>query len=230
MLSAAMVVSRIGISAILGAVLGYERGRHEHPAGLRTHMLVSIAATTFMLVSAHAIQVDSPHFPGVNNSFDPTRIASYVVSGIGFLAGGAILRTGLNVQGLTTASSLWIVTAIGLSAGAGLYTLAIVATVMGYLVLTVLRFVEPKRINHIKRSIRLELDGHPSLSELLAMLTTNQITPTSYDIDISSNPKTTTFTFSTDHLDEGQMADLITLLTSQPSMRRVSSTHIACES
>ena len=115
MLTAEMVLVRIGISAALGAVLGYERGRHEHPAGLRTHTLVSIAATTFMLMSAHAIQVDEPKFPGVNVSFDPTRIASYVVAGIGFLGGGAILRTGMTVRGLTTASSLWVVTSIGLA-------------------------------------------------------------------------------------------------------------------
>src|SRR6478735_4148453 len=113
----AELILRIAVGALLGGVIGYERDRHGRPVGLRTHLIVAMTAATFMVVSAQFVYWqhyrDGDHVEG-----DGSRIAASVVSGIGFLAGGAILRNGITIQGLTTAAGLWLVTAIGLSAGA----------------------------------------------------------------------------------------------------------------
>ncbi len=82
------ILLRLGASIAFGGAIGYERGKHDHPAGLRTHALVALAAALFMIISSHAMHVNRPAVPGVTVSFDPTRIASYVVAGIGFLGGG----------------------------------------------------------------------------------------------------------------------------------------------
>jgi putative Mg2+ transporter-C (MgtC) family protein len=100
------LILRICVAAVLGGIIGYERDVHGRPAGLRTHALVALASATFMVVSTHFMF--EQHYPGgATVPADGARIAAQVVSGIGFLAGGAILRTGLTVQGLTTAAALW---------------------------------------------------------------------------------------------------------------------------
>jgi len=110
---------RVLVGTVLGAAIGYERRLHRRPAGLRTHLLVSLASSTFMVVSTHFVYFQ--HYQREDLvTVDPSRIAASVVTGVGFLGGGAILRTGVNVQGLTTAAGLWLCAAIGLSAGAGI--------------------------------------------------------------------------------------------------------------
>src|SRR2546428_3575220 len=112
---------RVAVGTALGGMIGYERDIHGRPAGLRTHLIVALASSTFMVVSTHFVYFQ--HYAKEDLvAVDPSRIAAAVVSGIGFLAGGAILRTGLTVQGLTTAAGLWLVAAIGLSAGGRLDT------------------------------------------------------------------------------------------------------------
>src|ERR1700729_3516164 len=120
---------RMGTGLGLGAAIGYERERTGHPAGLRTHLLVSLASTTFMLVSTQFVFYQ---LYGKDDliAVDTSRIAASVVSGVGFLGAGAILRTGLGVQGLTTAASLWLVASVGLAAGGGMYQEAGVATMV----------------------------------------------------------------------------------------------------
>jgi putative Mg2+ transporter-C (MgtC) family protein len=110
---------RLAVAMVLGAVVGLERELQRMPAGFRTHAIVSLGAAIFTVVSAYA-------FAGEGT--DPTRIAAQIVSGIGFLGGGAILHYGGTVRGLTTAASLWAVAAIGMAAGAGLYITAVVGS------------------------------------------------------------------------------------------------------
>ena len=113
---------RIVVAAALGAIIGAEREIHGHPAGIRTHMLVSLGSAIFTVMSIHGFGQD------VNPSrVDPTRIAAQIVSGIGFLGAGAILKDGIVIRGLTTAASLWATSAVGLAGGAGEYVIAIVA-------------------------------------------------------------------------------------------------------
>jgi putative Mg2+ transporter-C (MgtC) family protein len=121
------VLVRVGLAAGLGGAIGLEREIREREAGLRTHMLVSVGAALFTLVSAYAWH-DFDFSTPEGIVFDPTRIAAQIVSGIGFLGAGAIIRQGLSVRGLTTAATLWVVAAIGMAAGAGYYSAALVAT------------------------------------------------------------------------------------------------------
>lgn len=120
---------RIVLAAGLGAAVGLEREVREHEAGLRTHMLVAVGSALFTLVSAYGF---SEFFAqtGPVVPVDPTRIAAQIVTGIGFLGAGAIIRQGMNVRGLTTAATLWAVAAIGLASGAGYYFGAVATTVV----------------------------------------------------------------------------------------------------
>src|SRR5256885_10105974 len=107
---------RMFVAAVLGAAIGLEREIHEHPAGMRTHLLVALGSAIFTVLSIFG-------FEGVGRgnvaaSVDPTRIAAQIVSGIGFLGAGAILKYGTSIRGLTTAASLWTAAAIGMAAGA----------------------------------------------------------------------------------------------------------------
>ena len=114
---------RVGTGVGLGAVIGFERQFRARMAGLRTNALVAVGATLFVLLSAHG-------FGGLPGDADPTRVAAQIVSGIGFLGAGVILRDGLNVRGLNTAATLWCSAAVGSLAGAGLYSVAAAGTVV----------------------------------------------------------------------------------------------------
>ncbi len=171
------LVLRIVIGTALGAVIGYERDIHGRPAGLRTHALVSLASATFMVVSTHLAYYQGYH-EGDFTSVDGSRIAASVVSGIGFLAGGAILRTGLSIQGLTTAAGLWLVAAIGLCAGGGMYVESVAATVIGVAALTILRRFEDKD-DRVRRRLTLTLtDAALGTDELVAKLAALGVFPT----------------------------------------------------
>ena len=168
-LSAELLI-RLVVGTVLGGVIGYERDVHGRPAGLRTHLIVALASTTFMLVSTHFVYFQ--HYTKDDLvTVDTSRIAASVVTGIGFLGGGAILRTGLSVQGLTTAAGLWLVAAIGLSAGAGMYVVSVAATLVGVLALAVLRRFEHKDERLVRRKISLVVtESGPSVSALLDAL------------------------------------------------------------
>ncbi len=128
---------RVAVAAALGGAIGLERELDEKAAGLRTHMLVSIGSALFTLVGAYG-------FAGfANGSVDPSRIAAQIVTGIGFLGAGAILRSGKAVHGMTTAATIWVNAAIGMAAGAGQFMLA---TITAALTLAVLALLPPIEI------------------------------------------------------------------------------------
>ena len=162
------LVMRIAIGAALGGVIGYERRHHRRPVGLRTHLIVAMAAATFMVISSQFVYYQ--HYGKEDLvTVDSSRIAASVVSGIGFLAGGAILRTGLTVQGLTTAAGLWLVTAIGMSAGSGMFTVSAVVTAMGIVALTLLRRFENKD-DSIRRRMVVVTDDEADIDQILKAL------------------------------------------------------------
>jgi putative Mg2+ transporter-C (MgtC) family protein len=139
-------LARLALATALGAVIGLERELDEKAAGLRTHMLVALGAALFTLVSAYGFS----EFVGKDHvSFDPSRIAAQIVTGIGFLGAGVIFRSGFTVRGLTTAASLWLVAAIGMAAGVGYWQGALIATAAGVVALRPLewlkRFALPTR-------------------------------------------------------------------------------------
>ncbi len=158
MLSLLELLLRLSVSALLGGAIGYERERREQPAGLRTHFLVSLASATFMIVSTQFVFYQHYINDGVVRA-DVGRIASNVVVGIGFLGGGAILHAGLQIKGLTTAASLWLVAAVGLSAGAGMFLLATLATVITLFALVVLRYLERNFKNVLHLRVRIDSEG-----------------------------------------------------------------------
>lgn len=137
---------RLTVALLLGAAIGWERELQRMPAGFRTHALVGLGSATFTVVSAFA-------FPG--SGADPTRIAAQIVTGVGFLGGGAILHYRGNVRGLTTAASLWAVSAIGMAAGAGLYLVALGAAILVIATLVLLDRLE----SYARR--RWNLHGEP---------------------------------------------------------------------
>jgi putative Mg2+ transporter-C (MgtC) family protein len=139
-ISWADVCLRLVVAGGLGAAIGFEREYREQEAGLRTHMLVAMGSALFTIVSAFGFHDVLAHSgPSVLTRLDPSRVAAQVVSGIGFLGAGAIIRNGFAVRGLTTAASLWLVAAIGMAAGASLYSGAIVATALTLFALWPLR-------------------------------------------------------------------------------------------
>jgi putative Mg2+ transporter-C (MgtC) family protein len=162
-LSWAEVVLRIVLAATLGGAIGLERELREREAGLRTHMLVSVGAALFTMVSAYA-WTDWRFSNEEGIVFDPTRIAAQVVTGIGFLGAGAIIRQGLSVRGLTTAATLWVVAAIGMAAGVGYYWAALVTTA---LVLLSLWPLDPRpgfRADATEKGLAVELPAGTSAS------------------------------------------------------------------
>lgn len=129
---------RIGLMLLLGGAIGLERELSEHHAGFRTHVLVALGAGLFTISGVHAMEAYSTEGVPV----DPTRIAAQVVTGIGFLGAGTILRQGATIKGLTTAASLWVTAAIGTAIGLGHLSGGIVTTVAVLLALVVLRWIE----------------------------------------------------------------------------------------
>jgi len=142
-------LARLALAAGLGGAIGIERELRDRYAGLRTHLLVSLGSALFTIVSAYAWTGFEFH-NGVN--YDPTRIAAQIVTGIGFLGAGAIMRQGISVHGLTTAATLWMSAAIGMTAATGFYTVAVLATAVTLLVLWPLRLFERRYIDRMRSS------------------------------------------------------------------------------
>jgi putative Mg2+ transporter-C (MgtC) family protein len=154
------VLVRLAVAAGLGGAIGIERELHEREAGFRTHLLVSTGAALFTLVSAYAW---GDFVLGNGITFDPTRIAAQIVTGIGFIGAGAIIRQGLTVRGLTTAATLWVVAAIGMAAGAGYYSAALIATGLVLAALWPLRVVARRFLDRPHRR-RIEVGLRPGRS------------------------------------------------------------------
>ncbi|NWJ44420.1 MAG: MgtC/SapB family protein [Chloroflexi bacterium] len=128
---------RLVIAYLLSAFIGWEREQTHVPAGLRTHILVGLGSTAFMLVSLYG-------FNNLGTVGDPARVAAQIITGIGFLGAGTIWRNESRVGGLTTAASIWVTAAVGMLAGVGMLVMATVVAFMGWFTLRVLRPVERK--------------------------------------------------------------------------------------
>jgi putative Mg2+ transporter-C (MgtC) family protein len=141
------MIARIVLALVLGALLGWQRERAGRPAGLRTFMMVTAGSAAFTLVSIHG-------FADQGTARDPARVAAQIVTGIGFLGAGTIWRTTSTVGGLTTAAAIWFSASIGMMTGTGMYHIAVVAAVLGFICLQWLR--RPGR--------RVQVTGEPSIS------------------------------------------------------------------
>ena len=143
---------KLFLSLVAGGLVGLNRERHKQPAGFRTHILICMGSTLLMVLS---IYIPQTYFNFQNG--DPGRIAAQVVTGIGFLGAGAIIRLGTNVRGLTTAASIWLISAVGLAIGAGLYIVSLVVVVLALFTLVILERAERKLIPQLNlKTIVLE--------------------------------------------------------------------------
>ena len=168
------------MAIIFGGIIGYGRERERRPAGLRTHILVSIGSTLSMITNIYIYEV-------YNSSSDPTRIGAQVISGIGFLGAGTIIVTGKNkVRGLTTAAGLWACACMGLAIGAGFYSGAIIGCLFIASVTAVLSKLD-KRINRNSRNITIYIlvNSTKAASKLLKDIQSTNVKIS--DIEISNN-------------------------------------------
>ncbi len=135
-----LILMRLGAACVLGFVIGFERELQQHDAGLRTHMLTSLAAAVFTIITFEIVAMTE--FTGEATQVDPIRIVEAVTAGVAFLAAGTIIHHRGGVRGLTTGAGMWLAGAIGLACGAGLLTLALLATLLAAIILVPLRLLE----------------------------------------------------------------------------------------
>lgn len=180
------MILRLALSFLAGAIIGIERSSRHQVAGLRTHIVICLGSTLLMLLSIWLPQQFNPERSG-----EPGRIAAQVVSGIGFLGAGAIIRLGNNVRGLTTAASLWFIAAVGLAVGAGMFIAAAVAEVLTLAALWLLGLAE-KKIFPAERNKTLEINyksSNPSTKEALDILGGFGIRVLSMDVNQAGKDK-----------------------------------------
>jgi len=171
-LGAGQVLLRLALAAALGTAVGFERELRDREAGMRTHLLVALGSCLFTLVSAYGFHEFLTAGGNIVRA-DPARIAAQIVTGIGFLGAGAIIREGLSVRGLTTAGSLWVVAAIGMASGAGYYTAAIFTTVLTLFALgpmRILGYQVVERFRQEQNRVVVELPEGQGVHELLEVL------------------------------------------------------------
>ena len=217
------MILRITLAAVLGGVIGFERDIHRRQAGLRTHLIVAMASGTFMVVSAHFMFFQR-YIAGNLVTVDSSRIAASVVAGVGFLGGGSILRTGATVQGLTTAAGLWLVAAIGLCAGSGMYPESVAVTVLGLIALTVLRVFEDKKV--VRRRIVLVLDSPSGTSSTLLAAIASEVErlhakALELDYRLDAAHKQTTVSFDLLFPDSLDLGKLVTVFEGIEGVREV---------
>lgn len=137
------IALRLTIATLIGALIGWDRERHDKPAGLRTHMLVTLGSATFVLLG---FEVGAELAYRYGAGIDPTRVLQGVVGGIGFLGAGSILKGGGRIRGVTTAASVWVSGSLGAAVGMGAYAVALIATALAFVTLTWLGRIEVRTL------------------------------------------------------------------------------------
>jgi putative Mg2+ transporter-C (MgtC) family protein len=165
------IVLRLVVALCFGALIGLERSYHGRPAGFRTHALVCLASTALMLVTVYESEWFHPS-DGLRAAIDPTRMAQGIMTGIGFLGAGVIMKDGLSVRGLTTAASIWITAGIGILVGIGFFVPAALTTTLTFGALGGFRYIERrmKTESYAHFSVRFSKDRLASQEELLAFV------------------------------------------------------------
>jgi putative Mg2+ transporter-C (MgtC) family protein len=177
------------VATVLGGILGLEREIHGRPAGLRTHLLVSLGSAAFMLLSPYVASM------GTGVPADPGRIAAQIVTGIGFLGAGAIVKEGISVRGLTTAACLWIAAAIGMTAGAGRYLGAVLVTAIALFALLLLPWVEARFKAHSYRVLEVITPLDVDINDILNTIKGQNVMILRYDLDHNYVENTLKITF-----------------------------------
>ena len=213
MLSPYEIIFKLLLGALLGGVIGFERQTHGRPAGFRTQLLVCVACVLIMIISeSYYIQSSvRPEFVRI----DPTRVAAGAMTGVGFLGAGVILKTGVSIQGLTTAACIWIVSAIGLAIGAGQYVAGITGFVITFFSLWFLRLMEIKIPTMAYKYVTVVTDNSGDEKAITSIFEDSgfKINKMDYDVGITNNEKKYIFTVSSkDGISMKEVIDAVTNL------------------
>lgn len=165
-----MIMLKLSLAALAGGIIGMERERHGRPAGLRTHLLVCVSACLMMVISETFVLKYASYSDSSVIRLDPARTAAQIIAGIGFLGAGVILKEGINVRGLTTAASLWMVAALGMAFGIGLFVIGGLTTLLALVSLVWLKRFEPIIKKDRYTSLKVTADNQPQLETKLEEL------------------------------------------------------------
>jgi putative Mg2+ transporter-C (MgtC) family protein len=181
MLTPYEIIARLLLGTLFGGVIGFERQIHGRPAGFRTHILVCIAAVLIMLVSEYYQYLSSidPSYIRV----DPGRIAAGALAGVGFIGAGVVLKAGLSIQGLTTAACIWVVSAIGLAIGSGLYLAGTVTFLITIFTLALLRIAETKMPKLTYRFLTITADLNADENQITSVIKKTDLTIVNIDYE-----------------------------------------------
>jgi putative Mg2+ transporter-C (MgtC) family protein len=219
MISNTEIIIRLLLGAVVGGIIGFERSSHGRAAGFRTHLLVCVAGVLIMTVSEyyHYLSLWDPSYIRI----DPARLAAGAITGVGFLGAGVIVKSGLNVQGLTTAACLWIVSAIGLSIGSGLYGAGLVSFVITYLSLWLLRRVEDKMPRLSYKFMTIVMEGRGDEGSLKSLIEKCGATMSRIDYERDLVRSESTFRITISYKDERCPKQILDDVSSLPSMKKV---------
>ena len=208
-----VMLGRLLMAAAAGAIVGIERERRDRPAGFRTLLLVSAGSCLFTLVSIAVAGQD----------YDPGRVAAGIITGIGFLGAGAIIRHGGTVQGLTTAASIWAVAGIGMAAGLGWWEAVVIGTALMFLSLTLLKWLEVKAFRPTRPALlRIELDAGKLLpSALRAELASEGLEVTAFEVSYNDDAETYVVSAGVEHLPQERADEMAETLARRPGVRSV---------
>jgi putative Mg2+ transporter-C (MgtC) family protein len=211
------MVLRLVLACLLGGIIGFEREHVHRPAGFRTHILVCVGAALVMLTSEFIFNRYSSHV-----NADPARLGAQVISGIGFLGAGTIIKEGVSVKGLTTAASLWAVSCIGIAVGIGFYSGALIATIIIYLTLIVLKKMQGK----IAASKMIRLYVHTQLKkgqvdEISALIESMGVSIKKTDFISSEHDGEMVLRFSLNDIGDKPLAELIEGILCHETVRKV---------
>src|SRR6202142_619790 len=212
------MVLRLLLGAVIGGIIGYERQVHGRPAGFRTHILVCVACVLLMNASGyyHSLGVSEPAYLRA----DPGRIAAGAITGVGFIGAGVVLRTGFSIQGLTTAATIWMVSAIGLAVGEGLYLAGIVTTGITMFSLVVLRRIESRMPKLYSRELTIVAGDNVEEDDIIAVLTKHDVHISNVDYEQCSISETTTYNYAVSFYNKKRIKAILGELSSLADVRR----------
>jgi len=219
MISPYEIILRLALGTLLGGIIGFERQTHGRAAGFRTQLLVCVACVLIMIISeGYYLQTAAnPQFMRI----DPTRIAAGAMTGVGFLGAGVILKTGLSVQGLTTAACIWIVSAIGLAVGAGQYVAAVAGFVITFISLWLLRILESQMPRLSYRYVTMVTDDSAEEKTVIQPFEKKGFRIVKMDYSMALREKERTFVFTVTTRNDEAIKEVIEEVAGLGAVRRI---------
>jgi len=206
------LIVRILVAATLGGILGLERDIHGRGAGLRTHLLVSAGAALFMILSTHVATFGVVVGLDFSRVTDPGRIAAQIVTGIGFLGAGVIIREGFSVRGLTTAACLWVAAAIGMASGAGMYVVATTTTALALFSLVLLRRLETLYRKDVYRDLEVQIPNEVDIQLVIETVKSKEVMIIFFGLERNYETQVTTARMSLRLFHRGEVEELSHLI------------------